>query len=161
MRLFTVLLPLAFFAAPLSAQASPPETPAKTLEEVLSAPSDSDGLNLKDKLPSRDQIEGIIEDLPDFNHLMDGLMEIAQDEKIRGRLAESADHMKSEFEKSGALEPRENGLPDFNAGLAVLLRSLSDKDGIGGMLDVLEEVGGELETVMQESIDKENDTSGG
>ncbi|MEP6343659.1 MAG: hypothetical protein ABJ275_10110 [Maricaulaceae bacterium] len=158
MRYLSLLLPLMLIAAPATAHPPAIEEAPKTLEEVLTAKSDN-GLNLKDKLPSDEKIEEIIADLPDFNHLLDGVLKIAQDEKIREKISNTATHMKSEIDKSGALEPRENGLPDINTGLAVLLRSLSDKDGIGGMLEVLEEVGGELETVMQESIDKENDES--
>jgi hypothetical protein len=161
MRYIALLLPLALFAAPISAQAGPQDKAAKTLEQVLSKTSGSDGLNLKDSLPSAKDIDAIIDELPDFNHLMDGLIEIAKDEKIRSQIADSAAHMKEKFEQSGALEPRENGLPDINAGLAIMLRSLSDEDGLGGILDALESVNGELETVMEESLEKKGTSSAG
>lgn len=152
-----LFLPLALLATPLalpvSAQAEPPEKPAKTLEDVLSKKSETEALGLKESLPSSEQIEAMIDDLPDFNHLMDGLLRIAQDEKVRDRLAESADHMKSELEKSGALEPRSNGLPDFNAGLELMLRSLSDEKGLGGILEAVELAGHDLKTVMEESLE--------
>jgi len=154
MRLLSLLLPLTLIAMPVAAQAEPPR---KTLEEVLSKSSSDDGLNLKDSLPSADEIDAIIKELPDFNHLLDGLIEIAQDEKIRSQLADSAAHMKDELEKSGAMEPRDNGLPDINAGLEVMLRSLSDKEGLGGILDALQGASGELETVIEESLDKRDD----
>jgi len=153
MRLSKIFLPLAVLAAPLSAHAEPQQKPAKTLEEVLSNSSKSDGLNLKDSLPSSEQIEAMIDDLPDFNHLMDGLFKIAQDDKIREQIAESADHMQKQFEKSGALEPRSNGLPDFNAGIELMLRSLSDEKGLGGILDAMELAGDDLKTVMEESLE--------
>ena len=154
MRFLTLLLPLTLLSTP--ALAHPPQTDdaPKTLEQALKAKPD-DGASLKDALPSEAAIEEIIEELPDFNHLMDGLLKIAQNEEVREQFTDSALHMKEQFEKSGAMEPRENGLPDFNAGIAVLLRSLSDDDGIGGMIESLEGVSDELETVMQESFDKD------
>ena len=160
MRYFSLLLPLMLLAAP--AQAHPPEPidGPKTLQQALSAKND-DSVSLKDSLPSDEKIEEMIAELPDFNHLLDGLLEIAQDEDIREKFADSAAHMKSEIEKSGALKPRDNGLPDINTGLAVLLRSLSDEDGIGGMIDAFEGVGDELGTLMQESLDKKGDKSDG
>lgn len=157
MRYLSLLLPLMLITSPVSAHQPAAEDAPKTLEDVLSTTSD-EGFSLKDKLPSDEKIEDMIAELPDFNHLLDGLIKIAQDEEIRGKFADSAAHMKSELDKSGALETRDNGLPDINAGLAVLLRSLSDEDGIGGMLDALEGVGDELETVMKESLDKKDGT---
>jgi len=138
MRFLSLLLPFTLLASPAMAQSS------------------SNGIqSLKDALPSEAEIEEIISELPDFNHMMDGLMEIAQDEKLRNQLTNSAETMKEKLEESGALELRDNGLPDMNAALAVMLRTFSDKEALGGMIDTLEEVGKELETVMEESFDKE------
>ena len=159
MRLLSLLLPLTLFTSPALAHPPDPSSAPKTLEQALSAKKD-DGLSLKDALPSEEAIEDMIAELPDFNHMMDGLIKIAQDDDVREQLADSAAHMKEQFEKSGALDPRDNGLPDINAGLAVLLRSLSDEDGIGGMLDALEGVGDELETVIQESVEKKSQKQG-
>ncbi len=153
MRIFTFFLPLALLSVPITANAAPQ---TKTLEEVLSKSTGQDGLSLKDKLPSAAQMDAIIEQLPDFNHMLDGFMEIAQDEKIRDQIIESADHMKSELETSGALELRENGLPDFNAGIEVMLRSMSDEKGLGGLLDAMEFAGDDIKTLMKESLDKAN-----
>ena len=157
MRYFSLLLPFMLIAAPATAHPPKVKDAPKSLEQALSA-RNNNGLSLKDSLPSDEKIEEMIAELPDFNHLLDGLIEIAQDEDIREKFADSAAHMKSELDKSGALETRDNGLPDINAGLAVLLRSLSDEEGIGGMLDALEGVGDELETVMKESLDKKDGT---
>jgi len=158
MHLLKIFLPLAILAMPLSAQAEPPQKLTKTLEDVLSKSSKStaskpDGLSLKDNLPSSEQIEAMIDDLPNFNHLMDGLFEIAQDDKIREQIAESADHMQRQLKDSGALEPRSNGLPDFNAGIELMLRSLSDEKGLGGILSAMELAGDDLKTVMEDSFD--------
>lgn len=155
MRFLSLLLPLMLITSPANAHPPEAEDAPKTLEDALSKKSDG-SLSLKDSLPSEDQIEDMIAELPDFNHLMDGLIKIAQDETVREQLADSAAHMKEQFEDSGALELRDNGLPDINTGLEVLLRSLSDRDGIGGMLDALEGVGDELETVMKESLDTDS-----
>lgn len=154
MRFLTLLLPLTLLSTPALAHPPKADDAPKTLEQALS--SKSDGSSLKDVLPSEAAIEEMIEDLPDFNHLMDGLLEIAQNEDVRAQFSDKAAHMKDQIEKSGAMKPRDNGLPDFNAGLAVLLRSLSDDEGLGGMIEALESVGDELETVVQESLDKEN-----
>ena len=113
-----------------------------------------DNKSLKDHLPSEAEVENIIAELPDFNHLMDGLLEIAKNEKLREQLTDSAEHMKDTLEESGALELRENGMPDMNAAMAVMLRTLTDKDGVGGMIEAFEDVGKELETIMEESFDK-------
>ena len=134
MRFLSLLLPFVLLATPAMAD---------------------DAKSLKDHLPSEAEIENIIAELPDFNHMMDGLIEIAKDEELREKLTESAEHMQEKLEESGALELRDNGLPDFNAAMAVMLRTFTDKEGVGGMLDTLEEVGKELETIMEESFDKE------
>lgn len=154
MRFLTLLLPLTLLSTPALAHPPNSDDAPKTLEQALKAKPD-DGASLKDALPSEAAIEEMIEELPDFNHLMDGLLKIAQNEEVREQFTDSALHMKEQFEKSGVMEPRDNGLPDFNAGIAVLLRSLSDDDGIGGMIESLEGVGDELETVMKESFDKD------
>jgi len=151
--------PLTLLSTPALAHPPNSDDTPKTLEQALKAKPD-DGASLKDALPSEAAIEEMIEELPDFNHLMDGLLKIAQNEEVREQFTDSALHMKEQFEKSGAMEPRDNGLPDINAGLAVLLRSLSDEDGIGGMLDALEGVGDELETVIQESVEKKGQKQG-
>ena len=131
MRFLSLLLPFTLLATPAFA---------------------NDGKSLKDHLPSEAEVEKIISELPDFNHMMDGLMEIAQDENLREKFTDSAAHMKEQLEESGAMEMRGNGLPDFNAAIAVMLRTFTDKDGLGGMIDVLEDVSKELEGVMEESL---------
>lgn len=121
---------------------------------LLAAPTAMAQDSLKDILPSEAEIEEIIAELPDFNHMMDGLMDIAQDEELREKFTDSAEHIKNRLETSGALEPRANGLPDFNAAMEVMLRTFTDKDGFGGMLEALEDVSKDLETIVEESMEK-------
>jgi len=111
-------------------------------------------LGLSDQLPSEQDIEKIISDLPDFNHIMDGMAKIAQDEELQNKLKSGAEHMKKSLEESGALETRENGLPDINGGIAVMLRALSDKDGLGAIVDTLEDVAKEMGDVVEQGLEK-------
>ena len=140
MRFLSLLLPFTLLATPAFA---------------------NDGKSLKDHLPSEAEVEKIISELPDFNHMMDGLMDIAQDEKLQKQFKDSAEHMKEQLEESGALEPRDNGLPDFNAAMAVMLRTFTDKDGVGGMIEALEDVSKDFESIVEESFEKSGSKKSG
>ena len=144
MRFLSLLLPLTLLASPAMAQSGSNSTKS-----------------LKDVLPSEAEVEQIIAELPDFNHMMDGLMDIAQDEKLQKQFKDSAEHMKEQLEESGALEPRDNGLPDFNAAMAVMLRTFTDKDGVGGMIEALEDVSKDFESIVEESFDKSGSKKSG
>ena len=144
MRFLSLLLPLMLLASPAMAQSGSNSTKS-----------------LKDVLPSEAEVEQIIAELPDFNHMMDGLMDIAQDEKLQKQFKDSAEHMKEQLEESGALEPRDNGLPDFNAAMAVMLRTFTDKDGVGGMIEALEDVSKDFESIIEESFEKSGSKKSG
>jgi len=103
------------------------------------------------KLPSNAEIEKIIEDMPDLNKLMDGMMAIAQDEDLMSSLENAGEKMAKNFEKLGDMEMRDNGMPDMNAMMGTMLRTFSDEEVMGEMLGVVEE----LKEVVEENFDEE------
>jgi len=69
MRILTAsLVTLSFLATPVLASAHDVKKKTPDLSDL--------------KLPSESEIEQIIEDMPDLNKLMDGMLAIAQDEDI-------------------------------------------------------------------------------
>ena len=114
---------------------------------------------LIDSLPSEAEIETIIAGLPDLNHLMDGLVDIAKDETLRQNISDAATHVMDDLEASGALELRDNGLPDFNKSMAVMLRAISDPEGMGKIINTLGEVADELDDLGEGVFKKEGQTA--
>ena len=166
MHYLPLILPLSFILLACgedsidTSSATPENKTAKILSEhkdslkpVIKQLSTLEDLDLKNALPSDADIDKIMEEMPDFNRLMDGMIDIAENEELRDRLKSSADRMKNRIEESGALKMRENGRPDLNAGIETLLRTLSDEEGIGEIVETLEDVAAEMSAVVEESLE--------
>lgn len=137
MRIFSSLfVTAAFLAVPLAANAHD-LTKKKDLSDF--------------KLPTEAEIENIIDDLPDFNGLMNGLMRIAQDEDIRSSLERAGESLTEKLETFEELPTQENGMPDLNGLMATMLRTFSDEDFMGDMMDVANQ----LQKAVEENIDED------
>lgn len=107
------------------------------------------------QLPSQEQMEAIVKKLPNINGMMDSLVALNEDGKLEKRMEKSGKAFTRRLEKSGALESRENGMPDFNKMMAVMLLSLSDEEVMGGLVETIDD----LQAVMEETT-KDIDTKG-
>jgi len=135
MRILTAsLVTLSFLATPVLASAHDVKKKTPDLSDL--------------KLPSESEIEQIIEDMPDLNKLMDGMLAIAQDEDIRSSMERVGEKMADKFEKFEDMEMRENGLPDMNLLMGTMLRTFSDEDVMGEMLGIV----GELQEAVEENL---------
>jgi len=131
------LVTLSFLALPMAASAHDIEKKKTGLSEF--------------KLPTQAEMEQIIDDMPDFNGLMDGMLKIAQDEDIRSSLERAGETLSEKMETLSDMEMRENGLPDMNKMMATMLRTFSDEDFMGEMMDVVTE----LQEAVEENFDEE------
>ena len=105
----------------------------------------------KIELPTQAEIDDMLADMPDFNALIDDLIALATDEDVQARFEAAGDKMSQKLEKSGAFETDENGMPDFNAMMGVMM-SMMAKDG--PMEDILETVEN-IQTVMEKHVDED------
>lgn len=136
MRILTAsLVTLSFLALPLAANAHDVPKKKTDISEL--------------KLPTEADIEQIIDEMPDLNRLMDGMMAIAQDEDLMNSLESAGEKMAKNFEKFEDMELRDNGMPDMNLMMETMLRTFSDEEVMGDMLDVVTE----LQDVVEEHIE--------
>ncbi len=103
--------------------------------------------------PSESEIEQILDDMPDLNGLMNGLMAVAQDEDLMRSLEHVAETMSEKVEGLEELETQENGLPDFNNLMATMLRTFGDQELREDLMNVVTE----LQESVEENLDVELD----
>ncbi len=130
--------------------------PAFAHPEPEPAPKTIDKVNVKDiKLPTEAEIEDIIDQMPDLNAIMGGMMKVMQDEDIRDSLKDAGKSFAKSVEKSGISDMTadldKGEMPDFNLLLATMLRMASDENVMGDMLDVVEE----LQESVEENLDED------
>ncbi len=107
------------------------------------------------KLPTEAEIEDIIDQMPDLNALMGGMLNVVQDEDIQDSLKEAGKALSQSVEKSGIMDMDidiKNGeLPDLNNLMATILRMTGDEDVMGEMLGVVTE----LQKSVEENFDED------
>ena len=101
------------------------------------------------KLPTEAEIEDIIDEMPDFNGLMNGLLKVVQDEDVMSSLERAGEKLSKKMETFEDIPEQENGLPDLNNLMATMLRTFSDEDFMGDMMDVV--------TTLQDSVEENLD----
>ena len=104
------------------------------------------------KLPSQGEIDEMIENMPDFNGIMDDMIDVMTDEKMQDRLESTAEKFKDLVDEDLLKERRENGLPDINNIMAVMLGAMSEDGAAGELLEGMSEVATELETIVEKHV---------
>ena len=90
------------------------------------------------ELPSEEQINNMIERLPDMNALMGDMINIAKNEAMQDSFKSSAQQLKDAIKASDIMDKRDaNGLPDFNALLATMMQLSTDEAVMGELRDGL------------------------
>jgi len=139
MRLFSsAIITLSFLATPILAHA----------HDISKKKSPTEF-----KLPTEAEIEDIIDQMPDFNGLMNGLLKISQDESLMNSLERAGEKLSERMETFEDVPEQENGMPDLNGLMATMLRTFSDEDFMDEMLDVATE----LQRSVEENLDVELD----
>lgn len=113
----------------------------------------------KPELPSKADIEDMLESLPDMNAIMSDMFVILKDEDLREEVQKSAETFAAKMKESDAFETGPDGLPDFNKALAELMGSFADEEGLGGMLEIMTEVAEELSESTEKYLTKKNSES--
>ncbi len=107
------------------------------------------------QLPSKAEVEDMIDEMPDFNALMGAMMTIMKDEDLRDSLKDAGKSLSESVEKSGLTDMTadldKGELPDINKLMATMLRLTADDNVMGKMLDVAKE----LEATVEENIDED------
>lgn len=137
MRIFSAsLVTLSFLATPLLASA-----------HDIEKKKDKTEFNF----PSEAEIEQLINDMPDINGLMSGLLKIVQDEDVLTSLEHVAETLSEKAEALEEMETQENGMPDFNGLFATMLRTFADEELREDMMNVVTE----LQESVEENLDVE------
>jgi hypothetical protein len=128
-------------------------------ENVQSDPKQS--LKVEDiKLPTEAEIEDIIDQLPDFNAIMGGMVKVMQDEDIQQSMKKASESLSDSIEKSNIKDLTKNldegELPDINKMLETLLRLSADEEVLGSMLDVVTDLQNAVEDNLNEDMIKPN-----
>ena len=132
------LIAISFAAVPFLAQ-------AHEIKDEKKAPDLSEL-----KLPSKAEIQDMMDELPDLNKMMDGMVALSQDEDLINSLEATGEKLANRFEKMGELEMRDNGLPDLNLMMEEMMMVFADDDVMGEMLGVVQE----LTESIEENFDK-------
>jgi len=104
----------------------------------------------KPQLPSPEEITQAIEQMPDMNALMGGMMGIMKDEKFKDQMESSAKAFKKRMDTEGVFEKGADGMPDFNKAFEVMLGTFSDEEAMGGMLDTMTGLAEAMEGIIPE-----------
>ena len=90
--------------------------------------------------------------MPDFNGIMDDMIDVMTDEKMQDRLESTAEKFKDLMDEDLLKERRENGLPDINNIMAVMLGAMSEDGAAGELLEGMAEVATELEAIAEKHV---------
>lgn len=104
------------------------------------------------KLPTKAEMQKVIDQMPDFNGLMGDFIELAQDEDLQNSLADAGEAFVDRLDKSGALNTDKNGLPDINKMLEVMLFAFTEDDIAGELVDTLSDV----QDIVEKHIPEDN-----
>ena len=99
-------------------------------------------------LPTEEQIDEMLQEMPDFNGIIRDMVKLAKDDELKARMERSGEALAKKLDESGAFEPDEDGMPDVNKAIRVLMYALADEDVTGGMLDTIED----LQSIMEKHV---------
>lgn len=91
------------------------------------------------KLPTKAEMQDVLDKMPDFNALMGDFMELAQDEELKNSLTDAGEAFVEKLDESGALKTDKNGLPNFNKMMEVMLFAFTEDDIAGELVGTLSE----------------------
>lgn len=103
------------------------------------------------EMPSKAEMEAAIDALPDLNALLGDMMTLVHDERLQERMEKSGEAFAKRLDKSGALEPDANGIPDIKLALKALMGAMTDEDVTGGLLDTITD----MQQIMEKHIPEE------
>lgn len=104
------------------------------------------------KLPTKAEMHKAIDDMPDFNAILDDLIKLTEDSELAERMERSGEKLKTDLETSGALEPDRNGLPDIKMTLKIFASVLAEED----ISEELHETLSDLEAIMEKHISEKD-----
>jgi len=85
---------------------------------------------------------------------MGDMMKMMSNPKFQNNMKRTGEKLAYSMENSGAMEPQENGLPDFNAAMSAMLSMMTDKETMGGMMEMM----GEMAVSMEKHIPETKNT---
>lgn len=100
--------------------------------------------------PTKAEMHAAIDSLPDINALLDDLIKLTKETDLPERMEKTTDQLTTDLEKSGALEPDRNGLPDIKLTLKIFANALADEEVSEGLKDTLDDLEVILEKHMPE-----------
>ena len=104
------------------------------------------------EMPSTEEMEAAIDKMPDLNAILGDLMVLVKDERLQERMEKSGEAFAERLDKSGAMEPDENGIPNIKLALKALVGALGDEEVTGGLLDTVSD----LQQVMEKHVPEED-----
>ena len=108
----------------------------------------------KPQLPSQAEINQALEQMPDMNALMGGMMKVMKDEKFKDQMESSAKAFSKRMDAEDVFKKGTDGMPDFNKAFEVMLGTFSDEKAMGGMLETMMGLTEAMEDVLPEEAIK-------
>jgi len=121
----SALIALFALSVPMSAAADEDRDPR--VEEILS------------KLPSEAEMEDMLEQMPDMNKMVSGVMEIAQDPETMETLERVGARLEERFAGMD-LNVEDGEMPDPNLLMGEMMGLASDKESLGDVLGLMFQV---------------------
>ena len=142
LRMFILSLAALGLSSPIFAHPVPSDT-SKPVTKIT-----------KPQLPTPDEISEVLEQMPDMNAIMGGMMEIVKDDKFKDQMENSAKAFKKRMDEEDVFEKGADGMPDFNKIFEVMLRTFSDEEAMGGMLETMTGLAEAMEEIVPEDLKK-------
>jgi len=108
----------------------------------------------KPQLPSQAEINQALEQMPDMNALMGGMMKVMKDEKFKDQMESSAKAFSKRMDAEDVFKKGADGMPDFNKAFEVMLGTFSDEKAMGGMLETMMGLAEAMDDVLPEEAKK-------
>lgn len=103
--------------------------------------------------PTKAEMHAAIDSLPDINALLKDLIKLTKETDLPKRMEKTTDKLAADLEKSGALEPDRNGLPDIKLTLKIFANALADEEVSEGLKDTLDD----LEVILEKHMPEEGE----
>ena len=143
-RLILPIIALGFLSTPAFAHPDPAEAePEKSHTEISDI-----------KLPTKAEMQKVIDQMPDFNGIMGDLKSFAEDEELKDTMADIGSAFAEKLDESGAFDKTDNGLPDINKMMEVMMFAFTEEDIAGELVDTRSDVQDIMEKHIPEDMVK-------
>lgn len=107
--------------------------------------------SILEKLPSDAELEAMKDELPDFNIVIEGMVELSKDEELQSDIDSVTQRLQKHLNDI-EIEETDSGYPDINALMDEVMDIAGDKDLLADLLGAAFKVTDKMEEVMDEAV---------